>query len=106
MYTYKTKNKAGKAEEKSFAFRDFRLDECPVSFLSAQRDGRQPFITGARATRLVRLWQKTERRKSTLTEALDTDEAWIEDVEDLLANTQEAVKEAYEKDRDKRISLG
>lgn len=45
---------------------------------------------------------KAERRKTTLSELLGLDEAWIEDVEELLAATQDLIKDAYEKDREKR----
>lgn len=70
--------------------RDLRLEECPVSYVTP------------RSSTLVRLWMKAERRKTTLSDMLGQDEAWIEDVQETLDNAQDHVKHLYEVDRNKR----
>jgi hypothetical protein len=101
IYVYKTKNREGQNEERSFHLREFRLDECPVSVLTTNRGGKGA-ISGPRAVRLVKLWQKAERQHTTLTALLGSHEAWIEDVEDLLSGAQEQVKATFEIEREKR----
>lgn len=92
-YKYKGKDKTGKNVERAFLVRDFALDECPVSYITAK------------SQTLVKLWQKAGKRNKTLNEMLDTDEGWLEDVEELLQATSDEVKELYEADKLRRISL-
>lgn len=76
-----------------FFIRDFALNECPVSYITAK------------SQTLVKLWQKAGKRNKTLNEMLGTDEGWLEDAEELLQATSDEVKEAYEADKLRRISL-
>lgn len=71
-------------------------NECPVSFLDkAPKD-----------IALVKLWQKAERIKTTLGTLLGSDDAWIEDVEDLLAALQDELKHTYDEHREKLVQFG
>jgi hypothetical protein len=77
------------------------MDECPVSFLSEPRAD-EPHINGRRAIRLVRLWQKAKRQNTTLSKLMDSEEAWVEDVEETLENAEESLKSAVTRDAEKR----
>jgi hypothetical protein len=102
VYTYRTRNKNGQQEERAFPIRTLKLDECPVSRLS-RKSPDDINVNGPKAVRLVKLWSRTERNHTTLSQALEIDDCWLEDVEEILSAAQEDLKATFEREQAKRM---
>lgn len=95
-YRFQHRSKRGNVSERGFVVKDVAVNECPVSFLDRAPE----------AIHLVKFWMKGERTRKTLSKMLGDDAAWLEDVEDLLAACQDAVKDTHKAEVDKLIQLG